>query len=171
MIALIGNLDTSELMIVALVAILIFGKRLPQVAAQAGSQLVKLRRSLDQAWRETGMEKEIRNVQRDLDNVIPRDLSLGEMARLASAEMDKRVRANEEELAAERAREEPTAAPPLPPGAGPDATTEQDPISRENSPSDAWTREEARDAREEAASANPKQPPSPSWESSGEPPI
>ena len=102
MIALIGNLDTSELVIVMLAAILIFGKKLPQVAAQAGQQLVKLRRSVDQAWRDTGMEGEIRNVKRDLEEAIPRDLSLGEMARIASAEMDRRVRANEEDLAAER---------------------------------------------------------------------
>ena len=101
MLGLIGNLDTSELVIVMLVAILIFGRRLPQVAAQAGRQVVKLRRSLDSAWRDTGMEREIREVQRNLEEAIPRDLSIGEMARLASAEMDKRVRANEEAARAE----------------------------------------------------------------------
>ncbi len=102
MLALIGNLDTTELVIVMLAAILVFGKRLPQVAAQAGKQLVKLRRSLDDAWRDTGMEREIREVQKNLEEAIPRDLSIGDMARIASAEMDKRIRANEELAHAER---------------------------------------------------------------------
>ena len=117
--ALIGNLDTSELVIVMLVAILIFGRRLPQVAAQAGRQVVKLRRSLDSAWRDTGMEREIREVQRTLEEAIPRNLSIGEMARLASAEMDKRVRANEGAARAEAALATETSSPAPPPGAQP----------------------------------------------------
>jgi len=113
--ALIGNLDTGELVIVMLVAVLIFGRRLPEVASQAGRQIVKLRRSLDSAWRDTGMEREIREVRRNIQEAIPRDLSIGEMARLASAEMDKRVRANEEAARAalpEAQRDTPVAGDP-----------------------------------------------------------
>lgn len=100
MLALIDNLGGTELLIVMAAALLVFGKRLPQVAGDAAKQLVKLRRSLDEAWRDTGMQQEILNVKRDLENAIPRDLSIGEMARIASAEMDKRVRANEEAMKA-----------------------------------------------------------------------
>jgi Sec-independent protein translocase protein TatA len=49
MLALIGNIDTTEVLIVLIGAVLVFGKRVPQVAAEAGGQLKKLRRSLDGA--------------------------------------------------------------------------------------------------------------------------
>lgn len=146
MLALIGNLDTAELVIVVFAAILVFGRKLPQVAAQAGSQLVKLRRSLDQAWRDTGMDNEIGKVRRDFESAIPRDLSLGEMAKIASAEMDKRIRANEEDLAKEESRA-PTPAP---------AASTPAPTPDENEPSRVET------------SPAPKVPPSPPWESSGD---
>jgi Sec-independent protein translocase protein TatA len=96
LLALLETLGGLELLIVCIAGLLVFGKRLPEVAGQAGKQLVKVRRSIDAAWRETGMEKELRDVKRDFDAAIPRDLSIGEMARLASAEMEKRVKANEE---------------------------------------------------------------------------
>lgn len=101
MLALIENLGGVELLIVCIAGLLVFGKRLPEVAGQAGRQLVKVRRSLDAAWRDTGMEKELRDVRRDLDAAIPRDLSIADMARMASAEMDKRVKANEESALAQ----------------------------------------------------------------------
>ena len=95
MLALIDNLGGVELLIVCIAGLLVFGRRLPEVAGQAGKQLVRVRRSIDAAWRETGMEKELRDVRRDLDAAIPRDLSIADMARRASAEMDKRVKAIE----------------------------------------------------------------------------
>jgi Sec-independent protein translocase protein TatA len=113
MLAMFENLGGSELLIVMAAALLVFGKRLPQVAGDAAKQLVKLRKSLDEAWRDTGMQQEILNVKRDLENAIPRDLSIGEMARIASAEMDKRVRAIEE--AAKAAPDPPAATAALPP--------------------------------------------------------
>jgi Sec-independent protein translocase protein TatA len=108
MLALMDNLGGVELLIVMVVGLLVFGKKLPQVAGDAAKQLVKLRRSLDEAWRDTGMQQEVQNVKRDLETAIPRDLSLGDMARLASAEMDKRIRANEDATRAEK-KAEPTA--------------------------------------------------------------
>lgn len=93
--ALIDNLGGTEFLIVMVAALLVFGRRLPQVAGDAARQIAKLRRSLDEAWRDTGMQQEIQSVRRDLESAIPRDLSIGEMARIASAEMDKRIRANE----------------------------------------------------------------------------
>ena len=95
MLAIFDNLGFSELLIVLVVAILVFGKRLPEVAAQAGTQLGKLRRSLQDVKNETGIDQDIRKIQREIQQAVPRDLSMGEMARIASAEMDKRIRANE----------------------------------------------------------------------------
>lgn len=103
MLALLETLGGLELLIVCIAGLLVFGRRLPEVASQAGKQLVKVRRSIDAAWRETGMEKELRDVKRDLDAAIPRDLSIADMARMASAEMDKRVKSNEESALAQAA--------------------------------------------------------------------
>jgi Sec-independent protein translocase protein TatA len=89
---LIDNLGFGEFTIVAIVALIVFGKRLPQVAGQAGAQLARLRRSLDSAWRETGVAKEFHSVKREIENAVPRDLSIGEMARMASADIQKNLR-------------------------------------------------------------------------------
>jgi Sec-independent protein translocase protein TatA len=126
--AFFDNLGGTELLIVLVVALLVFGKRLPQVAGDAARQMAKIRRSLDEAWRDTGMEKEIQQVRRDLETAIPRDLSIADMARAASAEMDKRIRANEAEAkqleapAAEAPKQLPP--PPAPPSnGGPEKTS------------------------------------------------
>ncbi len=92
MFALIDNLGFGEFTIVAIAALLVFGKRLPQVAGQAGAQIARLRRSLDTAWRESGVAKEIRSVQREFQDAVPRDLSVGDMARMSSAEIQKSLR-------------------------------------------------------------------------------
>jgi len=118
--AFFDNLGGTELLIVMVAALLVFGKRLPQVAGDAARQMAKLRRSLDEAWRETGMEKEIQQVRRDLETAIPRDLSLADMARAASAEMDKRIRANEAE-AKQLEAPNPEAPKELPPPSAPPA--------------------------------------------------
>lgn len=98
MLALIDNIGFTEMMIVLVVALLIFGKRLPEVAGQAGAQLAKLRRAFEDMKQETGIDREIRKVKRDLEDAIPpevRNMSIGEMARKASAEMEKRLAINE----------------------------------------------------------------------------
>jgi Sec-independent protein translocase protein TatA len=116
--AFIDNLGGTELLLVFVAALLVFGKRLPQVAGDAAKQMAKLRRSLDEAWKDTGMEKEIQQVRRDLDAAIPRDLSIADMARAASAEMDKRIRVNEAETA--KQAEPPKELSPPPAETGPD---------------------------------------------------
>lgn len=109
MLGLIDNLGFGEFMIVAVVALLVFGKRLPQVAGQAGAQIGKLRRAIDTLWRETGVEREIRSVQREMQNVIPRGLSIGEMARMASEDVQRSLRESESHGATQTvARSTPT---------------------------------------------------------------
>jgi TatA/E family protein of Tat protein translocase len=96
MLAIFDNLGFSELLIVVVVAVLIFGKRLPEVASQAGMQIAKFRRSLQDLKNETGIDNDIRKIQREIQEAVPRDLSMGEMARIASLELEKRMKANEE---------------------------------------------------------------------------
>ena len=95
MLGLIGNLDFSEVVIVVVAAILIFGKRLPRIAGQACFYLARARRSIETLWHETGVAREIQSVQRELNSTLPANLSLGEMARRASAEIQKQVDVSE----------------------------------------------------------------------------
>lgn len=68
MIALFGNLDFGELLVIALVAVMVFGRNLPRVAAQAVNNVAKARRALQRVWRESGIGDEIRDVQRELES-------------------------------------------------------------------------------------------------------
>lgn len=113
--ALFDNIGFGELMLVVIVALLVFGRRLPEVAGQAGGQIARLKRSLEDLRQESGIDKEVRRMQdeiRKARDVIPRNLSIGEMARRASAELEKRVLANEQADAAERDAVDPSAATP-----------------------------------------------------------
>jgi sec-independent protein translocase protein TatA len=127
MLALLDNIGFGELMLVLVVALLVFGKRLPEVAGQAGSQLAKFKRSLEDLRHESGIDNEVRRMQKEIRNVrdvIPRDLSIGDMARIASTEMEKRLQANEQAdagAAPKPAGSTVAEAPPRP-DAMPDAT-------------------------------------------------
>ncbi len=67
MIAIIGNIELTELLIILMVAVMIFGRNLPRVAAQVVSNVAKARRALQKVWRESGIGDEIRDVQREID--------------------------------------------------------------------------------------------------------
>jgi Sec-independent protein translocase protein TatA len=84
--ALFESLGGSELVIVGIAALLVFGKRLPEVATQAGKQIAKLRHGLDQSWKETGLDKEINELKEVLPNVAP-----SELARNASRRFQQRL--------------------------------------------------------------------------------
>lgn len=64
MLAFIGNLGFPELVLIALVAVLIFGKDLPQAASKAYVQVRKLRNAVDDLRRESGIDKELRDIER-----------------------------------------------------------------------------------------------------------
>lgn len=66
--AFFGNISYSEVLFILVIAIMVFGRRLPEVAARGVHQLVKLRRSLAGMWRETGMAEEWRSLQRGVDS-------------------------------------------------------------------------------------------------------
>lgn len=100
--ALFDNLGGGELFIAGVVALLVFGKRLPEVAAQAGQALTKFRRGLDSAWNDTGMDHEIRKIK----EAMPKDISMTDMARAASRKMEQRLREMEKgELPSARSSE------------------------------------------------------------------
>ncbi len=71
--ALIWNLGFGEVVLIAIVSILIFGRRLPEVASQSFRQMAKLRRNLEDLRRDSGLDRELRDVRgalRDLSREI-----------------------------------------------------------------------------------------------------
>ena len=66
MLAFLGNLGPSEIIVIVVVAVLIFGNRLPEAASKAYTQFRKLRQSMDEMRRETGIDREIRNIERSV---------------------------------------------------------------------------------------------------------
>src|SRR5262245_8506511 len=105
----------SEILVIGVFGVLLFGRRLPEVASQAGQQLVKFRRSLQQVKAESGMDQEVRKIQRTIEEAIPRDFSVGEVARLASARVQERIESARKEIDAEAGK-------PLPESPAPPAT-------------------------------------------------
>ena len=58
------NIGMGEFVLIAVIAILIFGKDLPQAASKAYLQVRKLRNAVDDLRRESGIEHELRNIER-----------------------------------------------------------------------------------------------------------
>ena len=65
---LIGNLSVGEFLFIAILAVLVFGRNLPQVLGQLYGQLVKMRRSFDQLRRDTGIDHELRRMRTTLED-------------------------------------------------------------------------------------------------------
>ena len=90
------NLGPSEIVIVAVVAILVFGPRLPQVAAEAAHFIGRMKRSLAELRRETGIDQEIASARRSLESSIPsevRTLDVAGTVRRKAREMEREAEA------------------------------------------------------------------------------
>lgn len=87
----IGNLDLTEVVVVLVVAIIVFGRNLPRVAARAAVQFGRARRSMQTLWRETGIEDEIRTVQAEIRDNVPRGTSPSKLAREATRRLAARI--------------------------------------------------------------------------------
>ena len=72
MIALIGNISLLETVVILVVALLIFGDRLPQVAARVYAEIRRLRRTLDDLRRSSGIDREIREIRRSVEDAAQR---------------------------------------------------------------------------------------------------
>jgi Sec-independent protein translocase protein TatA len=57
--AFIQNLNFTELAIIAIVAVLVFGRRLPEVAGQAARGIAKAKRTLQELRRQSGLDEEL----------------------------------------------------------------------------------------------------------------
>jgi len=66
------NLGVSEIVLILVVAILVFGRDLPSAAVRAASTLQGLRRSLADLRRDTGIDEELRRARREIEQALPR---------------------------------------------------------------------------------------------------
>src|SRR5688572_30587805 len=64
--ALLGNLGGLELVLIAIVAVFVFGKNLPEAASKAYLQRRKLRNAVDDLRRESGIDRELRDIERSV---------------------------------------------------------------------------------------------------------
>jgi Sec-independent protein translocase protein TatA len=62
--AFIGNIGMLELVLIVVIAVLIFGKDLPHAASKAYLQARKLRNAVDDLRRESGIDRELREIER-----------------------------------------------------------------------------------------------------------
>jgi Sec-independent protein translocase protein TatA len=70
MLAFITNLSFGEVIAILVVAVLIFGRRLPEVAARGAVHRQRLRRGMQEFRRESGFDEEIRKARRIIENPI-----------------------------------------------------------------------------------------------------
>ncbi len=70
MLAFIGNMSVGETLMIAVVAVLVFGGRLPEVAREAMRMFYRARRSLDEIRREANIGGGLRDVEREIRNSI-----------------------------------------------------------------------------------------------------
>src|SRR5262245_5946005 len=118
MLAFLDNLGWSELLLIALVAGLIFGKNLPQAASKAYLQVRKLRNAVDDLRRDSGIESELRNIER---SVREAEWEMRKVENLARAEPKSTPRAEPPAAkpAVAPARAPSTEPPPAAPGGPP----------------------------------------------------
>lgn len=67
-------------MVIAVIAVLVFGARLPQVAGEAAAMVQKLRRALSDLRRDSGIDEELRNARREVDRQLLQPLREADVA-------------------------------------------------------------------------------------------
>jgi Sec-independent protein translocase protein TatA len=94
LIALFGNLSLLEVVAIAALSVMVFGRDLPRVAAQVVTHVQRARRALQKVWRESGIGDEIRQVQREIEHSTDKlkRLSPHETARSAIQDLDADIR-------------------------------------------------------------------------------
>lgn len=145
MLALIFNAGWMELMLIAVIAVMVFGRDLPHVAAKAFVHLQRLRRGVQQVWRETGISQEMRNLSRQLEENERKARAPLDNARRIQAELREQVeRPRSASEPADAAAEDSTRVPAKPalgapvPGTLPvgESTQSETPRSKEAAPKD-----------------------------------
>jgi Sec-independent protein translocase protein TatA len=108
MFAFLENLSLVEIGIVIVVAVMVFGGKLPEAAGQAAAQLQKLRRSLTDLKRETGIDRELADMRRSVEQAIPRVPRIVDVPGTIERRFDAVAREAEADAAKTAALPEPT---------------------------------------------------------------
>jgi Sec-independent protein translocase protein TatA len=116
------GLSFAELVVIFVVAILVFGQRLPQVAGETAATLQRVRRSLSDLRRETGIDQEIQKAKREFEDAQrAAQASVQREAAMMRAELERANAATSAASTAATASATPTAAesvkatePPVP---------------------------------------------------------
>lgn len=116
------GLSFAELVVIFVVAILVFGQRLPQVAGETAATLQRVRRSLSDLRRETGIDQEIQKAKREFEDAQrAAQASVQREAAMMRAELERANAATSAASTAATASAMPTAAesvkatePPVP---------------------------------------------------------
>ncbi len=81
--AFLTNINPTELVVIVVVAILIFGRRLPEVAGRAAGHLQRARQALGELKRESGLDEELRTAREAMREVTNPSL-LADLPKLPS---------------------------------------------------------------------------------------
>jgi len=120
MLSFLSNIGPTELLLIAIVAVLIWGKNLPQAASKAYLQARKLRNAVDDLRRDTGIDRELRNLERSVREAeweARRTLSEAEAATRALPAQGSAPSTSPTPLAAPPPAAAPTPPAPEPPAA------------------------------------------------------
>ncbi len=103
-----------EILVIAALSVMVFGRDLPRVAAQAYSRFQKVRRALMQVWRDSGIGEEMRQMQREIDRGTEaiRRASPKELARKTLKDVEAEVKSPFESASVEDQREVRPEPPP-----------------------------------------------------------
>jgi len=74
------GISPQELLLIVVVAVIVFGQRLPQVAGEAAATVQKLRRALSDLRRESGIDQELQNARREIDQNVVRPFRDADLA-------------------------------------------------------------------------------------------
>jgi Sec-independent protein translocase protein TatA len=72
MLLFINNVNPTELLLIAVVAVLVFGRKLPEVASQAAGHLAKAKRAISDLRRDSGLDEELRRARSAAQELDPR---------------------------------------------------------------------------------------------------
>jgi len=154
-IAIFGNLSLLEVVVIAALSVIIFGRDLPRVAAQAVTHVTRARRALQKVWRESGIGDEIRQVQREIEVSSTKlgGLSPQQLVRDTVQDIDSEVRRSLDEAPPEVGAPDPEPGVADEPTEDPDAGRADEPAG-EQSRRPPWY-PESRDSLESEEGSGP----------------
>ena len=135
MFAFLENLSLTEIGIVIVVAVMVFGGKLPEAAGQAAAQLQKLRRTLTDLKRETGIDKELAEMKRNVEQAIPRMPRIVDVPGTIERRLEAVAREADSAATATEAAPDAPEAPPANAGAEPSQVPSPTPKAPAESPS------------------------------------